>query len=52
MNPILIIAYDLKHQLDTNREADTNEVDGYETDMTARERIVAIIKYLEENQNV
>ena len=49
MKDILIIAYDLKHQLDTMSEADTDVVDGYETDMTAKKRMEQIIQYLEAN---
>ena len=47
MHEILQIAYDLRHQLDKLPNGGGCDVDGDETDMTARQRMVRIIQYLE-----
>ena len=47
MHEILQMAYDLRHQLDRLPNGGGTDVDGEETDMTARQRMVRIIQYLE-----
>lgn len=47
MHEILQIAYDLRHQLDKLPNGGGRDVDGDETDMTARQRMVLIIQHLE-----
>ena len=44
MHEILQIAYDLRHQLDKLPNGGGCDVDGDETDMTARQRMVRIIQ--------
>ena len=51
MSPALQLAYDLRHQLDVMPGAQSKFVDEAETDMSARDRIVEIIKHLEKEQN-
>lgn len=51
MSPALQLAYDLRHQLDVMPGAQSKFVDEAETDMSARDRIIAIIQYLEREQS-
>ena len=49
MTPVLQIAYDLKHQLDTNTDKNHTYVDGVDTGMSAYERICCIINFIEQD---
>lgn len=44
---ILQMAYDLKHQLDTNEDKINSYVDGVDTGVTVYERVCHIINFLE-----
>jgi hypothetical protein len=47
MPPILQMAYDLKHQLDTSEDKAHTYVDGVDTGISAYERICYITNFLE-----
>ena len=49
MDEILVIAYDLKHQLDNSGDKADTYVDGVETHLSAYERIEMIVHHLEKN---
>ena len=49
MDELLILAYDLKHQLDNSVDKADTYVDGVETHLSAYERIQKIIHLLEKN---
>ena len=49
MDELLILAYDLKHQLDYYEYKADTYVDGVETHLSAYERIEKIIHLLEKN---
>ena len=49
MDEILILAYDLKHQLDNSVDKADTYVDCVETHLSAYERIQKIIHLLEKN---
>ena len=51
MSPALQLAYDLRHQLDVMPGGQSTIVDGAETELSARDRIIEIIKHLEREQS-
>ena len=54
MNPLLVIAYDLKHQIEClpREHSQSAVVDKHTTTMTMQRRIEHIIKHLEETNDI